>query len=102
MPLTARGADAILGVSLYSEAAPDAFGEFNRAFITMFRVAAGDTWVEGMPTVLEGGGLNQGFAAFLASYVFVVVWLVLQAECHRNRARLRLPRRAAPPPLPPL
>jgi hypothetical protein len=59
--------------------APEAFGKFNRAFVTMFRVTAGDTWVDGMPTVLEGGDLNQGFAAFITSYVIVVVWLVLQA-----------------------
>ena len=72
-------ADAILGVSLYSELAPEAFGKFNRAFVTMFRVTAGDTWVDGMPTILPGGDLNQGFAAFITSYVIVVVWLVLQA-----------------------
>ena len=71
--------DAILGVSLYCEVAPEAFGKFNRAFVTMFRVTAGDTWVDGMPTVLEDGDLNQGFAAFITSYVIVVVWLVLQA-----------------------
>jgi hypothetical protein len=32
-----------------------------------------------MPTILPGGDLNQGFAAFITSYVIVVVWLVLQA-----------------------
>jgi hypothetical protein len=60
--------------------APDAFGKFSRAFVTMFRVTAGDTWVDGMPTLLEGGDLNQGFAVFITSYVILVVWLVLQAR----------------------
>ncbi len=59
--------------------APEAFRKFNRAFVTMFRITAGDTWVDGMPTVLQGEDLNQGFAAFITSYVIVVVWLVLQA-----------------------
>ena len=44
----------------------------------MFRVTAGDTWVEGMPMVLEDGDLKQGFAVFITSYVIVIVWLVLQ------------------------
>ena len=35
------GADSILGVSLFANEAPDDFGVFIRAFITMFRVASG-------------------------------------------------------------
>ena len=34
-------ADSILGTSLFSSVAPDDFGVFMRAFITMFRVASG-------------------------------------------------------------
>ena len=67
--------------------APVAFGKFNRAFVTMFRVTAGDTWVDGVPTVLEDGDLNQGFAAFITSYVIVVVWLVLQARPSKQLGR---------------
>ncbi len=76
--------------------APDAFGKFNRAFVTMFRVTAGDTWVDGMPTILQDGDLNQGFAAFITSYVIVVVWLVLQAPAHCNpRSPAAMPRAKA-------
>jgi hypothetical protein len=52
-------ADAILGVSLFSAQAPNAFGKFNRAFMTMFKITAGDTWVDEMPFIDETGGLNQ-------------------------------------------
>ena len=39
-------ADSILGVSLFGNEAPTDFGNFMRAFITMFRVASGDPWPE--------------------------------------------------------
>ena len=38
-------ADAIMGVSLYGERDISEFGNFARAFITLFRIASGDTWV---------------------------------------------------------
>jgi hypothetical protein len=67
-------------VSLYSEVSPESFGKFNRAFIVMFRLTAGETWVDTVPTVLESGDLNHGFAAFVFSYIILNVWLVLQVQ----------------------
>jgi hypothetical protein len=46
-------------VSLFGQQDPYAFGKFNRAFMTMFKITAGDTWVDEMPFVDETGGLNQ-------------------------------------------
>jgi hypothetical protein len=37
--------DSVMGVSAFGSLAPEAFGAFDRAFVTMFRVLAGDTWV---------------------------------------------------------
>ncbi len=34
-----------MGVTFFSEAAPREFGKFDRALITMYRLTAGDTWV---------------------------------------------------------
>jgi hypothetical protein len=51
-------ADAIMGVSLFSEAAPDDFGAFDRSFLTLFRVLAGQPWVEALPFVQPDGGSN--------------------------------------------
>lgn len=51
-------ADAIIGVSLFSETDPDDFGAFDRAFITLFRVLAGAPWVESIPFVAPDGSTN--------------------------------------------
>jgi hypothetical protein len=42
---TCPSSDAVMGVSTFGNLAPDAFGAFDRAFVTMFRILAGDTWV---------------------------------------------------------
>jgi hypothetical protein len=34
-----------MGVTFYSNDAPEEFGKFDRALITMYRLTAGDTWV---------------------------------------------------------
>ena len=34
-----------MGVTFYSDEAPQEFGKFDRALITMYRLTAGDTWV---------------------------------------------------------
>jgi hypothetical protein len=39
-------ADSIMGVTFYSDEAPQEFGKFDRALITMYRLTAGDTWVK--------------------------------------------------------
>ena len=36
-------AHAVIGVSVFGLEAPDAFGAFDRAFVIMFRILAGDT-----------------------------------------------------------
>jgi hypothetical protein len=71
-------ADAILGVNFFSTVAPQSFLKFDRAFVCMFRIAAGETWVDELPVVHEGGDLNFGFALFLFSFVLVVNWTLLQ------------------------
>jgi hypothetical protein len=73
-------ADAILGVNFFSVSAPQSFLKFDRAFVCMFRIAAGETWVDELPVVNEGGDLNIAFAMFLFSFVLVVNWTLLQAN----------------------
>ncbi len=53
-------ADSIVGVSLFSESAPEDFCAFNRAFIAMFRITAGETWVESLPK-LDPDGICSPF-----------------------------------------
>jgi hypothetical protein len=34
-----------MGVTFFGDDAPDEFGKFDRALITMYRLTAGETWV---------------------------------------------------------
>ncbi len=60
--------------------APQSFLKFDRAFVCMFRIAAGETWVDELPVVKEDGELNIAFASFLFSFVLIVNWTLLQAS----------------------
>jgi hypothetical protein len=71
-------ADAILGVSLFSEIAPDQFGRFNRAFVSLFRIAAGDTWIDSLPMLGLDGNIEWKPALFICSFIVLNVWVVLQ------------------------
>ncbi len=73
-------ADAILGVSLFSDIAPDQFGKFNRAFVALFRIAAGDTWIDTLPTLAPDGDLEWKPALYVCSFIVISVWIVLQVS----------------------
>jgi hypothetical protein len=70
-------------VALYKELLPDTFGKFNLAFVSMFRIAAGETWVDSMQLIDESGDLNWMNATFVCSYLVINVWVVLQVQ-HLN------------------
>ena len=38
-------ADAIMGVNFFGEIAPDDFGSYDLAFVTVFSMTAGNSWV---------------------------------------------------------
>jgi hypothetical protein len=72
--------DSILGVSLFADIAPDQFGRFNLAFVTLFRIAAGDTWIDTLPTLGPDGDLVWQPAVFVCSFIVCSVWVVLQVS----------------------
>ena len=72
--------DSILGVSLFSDLAPDQFGMFNRAFVTLFRIAAGDTWIDSLPMLGPDGDLEWQPSLFVCSFIVCSVWVVLQVS----------------------
>jgi hypothetical protein len=78
--LIPAGADAILGVSLFADVAPDDFGKFNRAFAAVFRIAAGDAWIESLPIIGPDGDIEWQPALFTCSFIVVNVWVVLQVS----------------------
>jgi hypothetical protein len=70
---------AILGVNLLSETSPASFGKFDRAVATMFRIAAGETWVDGLEVYNEElGTVNWLVGAYVFSFIVIVVWTLLQ------------------------
>ncbi len=70
--------DSIAGVSLFADEAPDDFKEFNRAFIAMFRITAGETWVDSLPEQDQDGTINYQAATFIVSYIIIENWLLFQ------------------------
>ena len=49
---------AIFGVTLFADVSPDDFGVFDKSFLTMFKVVAGDTWMGNVPSTNEDGSVN--------------------------------------------
>jgi hypothetical protein len=69
-----------MGVTLFRETAPDNFDNFFRALSTMFRLTAGETWVDGLAATDEQGNPYYGTAIFIYSYIVIVVWILLQVS----------------------
>jgi hypothetical protein len=51
-----------------------------RSIISMFRIAAGETWVEGSPIIAINGTVDWPTAVFVMSFVIVVNWTLLQVS----------------------
>lgn len=72
--------DAILGTNFFSDSAPDDFGRFDLAMVAMFRVTAGMGWIESLPWAGPDGAVIYANVAFVASYVIIANWTLLQAN----------------------
>mmetsp|Transcript_60741 Transcript_60741/g.162358 ORF Transcript_60741/g.162358 Transcript_60741/m.162358 type:complete len:248 (+) Transcript_60741:636-1379(+) len=75
---------AIMGVSIFGHDYPEDFMVFDRAFLALFRITAGDTWVPSLPVLRDDGSLNWRGAAFVISYI---MWV---SSNHRSRVVLPL------------
>ena len=53
----------------------------------MFRIAAGETWIDGLPLIDEVGDLHWKSAIFVCSYLVINVWVVLQVQRPQFAAR---------------
>ena len=47
-----------MGVTVFSRTAPQTFGDFGLAFLTLFYVTGGDPWPEELPKYNEDGSAN--------------------------------------------
>ncbi len=52
--------DSIVGVTYFDTSASDDFAEFDKAFIALFQVVSGNTWIESLPTHSPEGSVNFG------------------------------------------
>lgn len=74
------GAVSIIGVTAFGDQASDQFGAFDLAFVTMFRVAVGETWLgESLPIRLADGAANYPAVGFYVLFVLMVNLTLLQA-----------------------
>ncbi len=51
-----------MGVSYFSDYAPGDFGAFDAAVVALFRVTAGDSWIESLPPHAEDGAVQAARA----------------------------------------
>mmetsp|Transcript_52361 Transcript_52361/g.109235 ORF Transcript_52361/g.109235 Transcript_52361/m.109235 type:complete len:514 (-) Transcript_52361:54-1595(-) len=71
---------SIMGVSFFRETAPDDFATFDRSFYAMFRVIAGETWVDSLRKTTEDGGLSMPDVCFVFSFIVIINWILLQVS----------------------
>ena len=69
---------AIMAVTVFYESAPLSFGNLSRAIVELFRIAAGETWVEDAPQTFDDGGVNWALGVFIMSFILVFNWVLLQ------------------------
>lgn len=75
-----RTADAIIGVSFFADTDPDDFSRFDRGFMSLFKILAGDSWIPGLDELNEDGSMNVPAAAYICSFRLVVEWILLQVR----------------------
>ena len=53
-------ADSIIGVTYFDETAGEDFSDFDKAFVALSQVAAGNAWIKSLPSHGPDGSLNFG------------------------------------------
>ena len=76
---------SVMAVSIFADAAPHAFGNLSRAVISLFRIAAGETWVEDVPVLGRSGHVDWALGSFLMSFIVINNWILLQVRKRHGR-----------------
>jgi hypothetical protein len=76
-----------MGVSIFGDIYVNEFGNFSRAFISIFRITAGDSWVTTLTVLEPDGSVNWKLAMFTTTYIVVVDWLLLQVGFFTSPSR---------------
>ncbi len=46
--------------------------------MSLFRIASGETWVDGLPFIDENGDISWMNSFYICSFIAINVWIVLQ------------------------
>jgi hypothetical protein len=67
-----------VAVNLFGEVDPEHFEVFDKAFITLFFVTAGDPWPETLPKLREDGSADWVTASYVIIFTVIVVWIFVE------------------------
>ena len=81
-------AGAVVGSAVFGQQAPEHFGAFDVAFLTLFHVGAGEPWPDELPWINSDGSANWAVGGFSLTFTIIVHFVVLEVCCVRARARL--------------
>ena len=90
-------AGAVVGVAMFSNVAPDNFGVFDAAFLTLFYVTGGDPWPDALPKFNEDGSANWIVAAYIMAYTMIEIWVILQVAALQTASEDTVSRRREMP-----
>ena len=67
-----------MGVIMFGEEDGAEFGVFDRAFVTLFQITCGMTWVQYIPMIQSDGTINGTLTTYIISFVIIINWVILQ------------------------
>ena len=82
---------------MFSNVAPDNFGVFDAAFLTLFYVTGGDPWPDALPKFNEDGSANWVVAAYIMAYTMIEIWVILQVAARETASNDAVSRRREMP-----
>ncbi len=72
-----------MAVNLFGGVDPEHFEVFDKAFITLFFVTAGDPWPDTLPKLREDGSADWVTAGYVIVFTVTVVWIFVEvASAH--------------------
>ena len=71
-------AGAVIAVAIFGQEAPDYFGVFDVAFLTLFYVTAGEPWPDELQRLNSDGSANWVTGGFTLAFTIVVHLIVLE------------------------
>ena len=71
-------AGAVISVTLFGSMAPDSFGVFDSALLSLFYVTSGEPWPAELETHNSDGSTNWVVGSFTIVFTIIAHWIVLE------------------------